>query len=479
MFYKWLLSLLLTFSVIVTMILVVVNWSFQRGFVSYVRQIETQQVVHTANLLAGEYLQHGSWQFLRNDGRHWPRLLEASAITVPSEMRQPPRPRTRGETGGVHAPQQPDLMAAMVPLAHRIVLVDNNWERVAGPSIPVSEDHWYPIRTNGKSVGWLGLQPTEIVSNQLARSFIDQQRTNLVWIMLAGLVLALLVAMVWARWFLNPIHRVMNAARQLAAGHYEVSVPVKGRNELSELAINFNHLARTLARNEQLRRQWIVDISHELRTPIAVLGGEVEAIIDGIRQPTPERMAALHGEIDALGKLVNDLHLLSLADQASLELTWAEIDLAGLVRDQIAHFRARMEQQDLALDTEIRGQVCLQADAHRLSQLVKNLLENSLRYTDPGGEVCVRLSAGDTLVVLEVLDSAPAVSEEDCEKIFDRLYRVDQSRSRALGGSGLGLAICREIVLAHGGTISANRSSMGGLAIRVELPRFGEPAGGS
>ncbi|WP_228339799.1 ATP-binding protein [Marinobacter sp. F3R08] len=285
--------------------------------------------------------------------------------------------------------------------------------------------------------------------------------------------------MVWARWFLNPIHRVMNAARQLAAGHYEVSVPVKGRNELSELAINFNHLARTLARNEQLRRQWIVDISHELRTPIAVLGGEVEAIIDGIRQPTPERMAALHGEIDALGKLVNDLHLLSLADQASLELTWAEIDLAGLVRDQIAHFRARMEQQDLALDTEIRGQVCLQADAHRLSQLVKNLLENSLRYTDPGGEVCVRLSAGDTLVVLEVLDSAPAVSEEDCEKIFDRLYRVDQSRSRALGGSGLGLAICREIVLAHGGTISANRSSMGGLAIRVELPRFGEPAGGS
>ncbi len=478
MFYKWLLSLLLTFSVIITMILLVVNWSFQRGFVSYVQQIETRQVVHTANLLAGEYSQHGSWQFLRGDGRQWARLLEASAITVPPEMREPRRPPNREETGAVHVPEQPDLMAAMVPLAHRIVLVDSNRERVAGPPIPVSEENWYPISADGQSVGWLGLQPTEIVGNQLARSFIDQQRTNLIWIMLAGLVLALLVALAWARWFLNPIHRVMNAARELAAGHYEVKVPVEGRNELSELAINFNQLAKTLARNQQLRRQWIVDISHELRTPIAVLGGEVEAILDGIRQPTPERMTALHGEIAALGKLVNDLHLLSLADQASLELTWAEVDLAGLVRDQIAHFQSRMEQQGLALDTEIPGQVRLRADAHRLSQLVKNLLENSLRYTDPGGRVCVRLSADDTMVVLDVLDSAPAVSEEDCEKIFDRLYRVDRSRSRALGGSGLGLAICREIVLAHGGTIFADRSSLGGLAIRVELPRSGASAGG-
>ena len=474
-FYKWLLSLLLTLGVVISLILLVVNWSFQQGFVSYARQNEMRQVQRFIGVLAEAYSHHGSWDFLRNDRRQWPQLLESAGIQVPPGLRQLPPPRRQPLERTLPPRPGSGGMEASGPLALRMVLADPDRNPVAGPGIPVQEGYWYEVRSDNRVVGWLGLQPIEIVSDELAHSFVEQQRTNLIWILLAGLLLSLLLATVWARWFLRPIHRVMTAARQLAAGHYETRVEVRGRNELSELAANFNRLARTLARNEQLRRQWIVDISHELRTPIAILGGEVEAILDGIRQPTRERMAALHHEIGALGQLVEDLHLLSLADQAGLELTLTQVDLSALVQEQMSHFEARMAQQQLKLTkvSDTAGPLLLQADARRLAQLLSNLLENSLRYTDPQGEVRVRLAGTRDHIILEVEDSAPAVPDSELEKIFERLYRVDRSRSRALGGSGLGLAICREIVLAHGGEIHAGKSPLGGLSIHIRLPRNG------
>lgn len=473
-FYKWLLSLVLTLGVVIVLILAVVNWSFQRGFVSYAHQIEIRQAETIASRVEQEYQQKGGWTFLRDDDHQWARLLESSGIPVPPEMaKQPPAPKRALPEELRPPPFEPDLASASVPLALRVVLTDASREPIAGPLIPIKENYWFPIHNGAEIVGWLGLKPIELVSDQLAHSFIAQQRASYVWISLAGLLLALLVASVWARWFLRPIHEVMKGARQLASGHYETSVPVHGNSELGELAQNFNQLARTLARNEQLKRQWIVDISHELRTPIAIIGGEVEAILDGIRQPTQERMEALHTEIGALGKLVDDLHQLSLADQASLELNPTTVDLSALVKEQLEHFQPRMSQQRLSLilDTGTDQHFGLQADARRLSQLVGNLLENSLRYTDTQGEIRIRLRATDDYIVLEVQDSPPGVPEDEMNKIFDRLYRVDRSRSRAHGGSGLGLAICREIVLAHGGKIHAEKSPLGGLAIGVQLPR--------
>lgn len=211
-----------------------------------------------------------------------------------------------------------------------------------------------------------------------------------------------------------------------------------------------------------------VDISHERRPPIAVIGGEVEAMLDGIRQPTPGRLTALHGEIGALSRLVEDLHLLSLADQATLKLT---LELVDLVQEQLAHFEPRMAQQGLTLNLDAPDSLSLLADSRRLRQLLSNLLENSLRYTDPPGQVRIQLKGDREGVSLEVQDSAPGVPEPEQGRIFDRLYRADRSRSRALGGSGLGLAICREIVLAHGGSMDAVDSPLGGLSIQVQLLR--------
>ncbi len=242
---------------------------------------------------------------------------------------------------------------------------------------------------------------------------------------------------------------------------------------MAELASNFNRLADTLARNEQLRRQWIVDISHELRTPLAVIGGEVEALLDGIRKPSPERLTSLHSDIRSLSTLVDDLHQLSLADQASLQLTLTDVNLYDLVSNLRVLVEPRMADKPLTLVLEAAShpRLSMLADRERLIQLFSNLLENSLRYTNEGGVVRLRLQAHEQTLTLEVQDSAPGVPESDLTKIFERLYRVDRSRSRSVGGSGLGLAICQQIVEAHGGQISADSSPLGGLCIRIELPR--------
>lgn len=473
-FYKWLISLILSFSIIIAFILGVVNWSFKHSFIFYTRNNEVAKVKTIGEILSKEYKQTGSWIFLKNNPSQWFRLLESAGMVVPPLMRQQLSPSDVVLSDNGPPPRtEPDLITASVPLAHRIALVDSHWKWVIGPRIPINKEHWYSVHSDGILVGRLGLQPIEIANDQLTHNFIEQQQTNLIWISLASLLLALIVATVWAQWFLHPIQRVMTAARQLAAGHYHVNVPVNGHNELSELAINFNQLASTLARNEQLRRQWIADISHELRTPIAIIGGEVEAILDGVRQATPERMTALHNEIGALGKLVDDLHLLSLADQASLKLTKTEVNFYELIEKQLTYFESRMEQQNLKLtfNATTEDYFYLRADARRLSQLLSNLLENSLRYTSPNGEVHLQLRGGKKDFSFEIQDTPPGVVVEEHEKIFDRLYRVDKSRSRAFGGSGLGLAICREIVLAHGGNIYAENSPLGGLSIKIKLPR--------
>nr|WP_232348926.1 ATP-binding protein [Neptunomonas qingdaonensis] len=311
-----------------------------------------------------------------------------------------------------------------------------------------------------------------MVTDQLARSFINQQRHSFVWVAVSVLLLSVLVAAGWARWFLRPIHNVIQGAKQLSAGDYETRVQVKGHDELAGLALNFNQMAKTLQRNEQLRRQWVADISHELRTPIAVLSGEVEVLLDGIRKPTQQRISSLYNDIRSLSKLVDDLHQLSLADQGAMELLLTDVDIYAISHDLLLLFEPRMQEHglQLSLDAEPAHNFSVIGDERRLIQLISNLLENSLRYTDSGGEVRIQISTAGNKLTLCVSDSTPGVPESDLSRIFDRLYRVDKSRSRSVGGSGLGLSICKTIVEAHAGQIVAQNGPLGGLNIIVQLP---------
>ena len=285
-----------------------------------------------------------------------------------------------------------------------------------------------------------------------------------------ALLLSALVSLLLARRLLRPIRRITAGAKALGAGRYTTRIPADRGDELGRLAQDFNHLAAALERNEQARRQWVADISHELRTPLAVLRGEIEALLDGVRQASEDRLKSLHGEVLDLGKLVDDLYELALSDLGALDYRREPLDLAEVIEETVEGFQRRFGAKGLALVNRVQGPLPLTGDDRRLRQLFTNLLENSQRYTDPGGRLVISVAVVDGWYRLLLEDTSPAVPDQALGRLFERLYRVDKSRSRNLGGAGLGLAICRNIVTAHGGRIEAAHSSLGGLALTVRLP---------
>ncbi len=269
----------------------------------------------------------------------------------------------------------------------------------------------------------------------------------------------------------------MDGARGIAQGRLGTRVRVRGQDELATLARTFNHMATRLDRVESSRRAWLADVAHELRTPLAAMRAEIEALQDGVRTFDDRTALRLHRQVMRLGQLVDDLRL-SMSDTA-VPLDAAEtVRPLVLVDEAVASMRERFAQAGIALETtwplgaapvpEVLG------DTRRLHQVVMNLLENSLRYTDAGGRLRVSRAPPEDTPAGELLlwfdDTAPGVDEAERPLIFERLYRCEGSRDRMLGGSGLGLAICRSVVLAHGGRIEADASPLGGLRIALALP---------
>lgn len=429
------------------------RYSTEKGFLGYMNEQEAQRVASLRPLLANAYKEHGnSWDFLRDQPRAWFLLL------VPGSENDPDGPPARSESD-------------MIGVNLRVTLLDAQRRHVIGN--PHTEMASYtPIVQNGLTVGWIALVPFQEVSTGAGMRFQQQQdKANLV---IGGvvIVLAALVSWLLARMVLAPVKRIAASTHQLAAGDYTSRVHVKTHDELGVLAQDFNQLALTLERNEQLRRDFMADVSHELRTPLAVLRGEIEAIEDGVRPLSMALIPSLHSEVRTLGKLVDDLYELSLSDAGALAYRKHPVDAVQVLRSAFEPFVPRYEQKGLRIDDQIAPEMraTCDADPDRLRQLFTNLFSNTWRYTDSGG--LLRLSAAATAGKLQLMfeDSAPGLPDAVLPQIFERFFRAEESRNRGTGGAGLGLAICRNIVEAHGGTIHAQSSPLGGLAIVVTLP---------
>jgi two-component system sensor histidine kinase BaeS len=270
----------------------------------------------------------------------------------------------------------------------------------------------------------------------------------------------------------RPLKRITAASKSLAIGCYDARLPIDSHDELGQLARHFNDLAAALEQAEQTRRRWVADISHELRTPLSVLRGELEALQDGIRPLTREAIDSLYGDVMRLNRLAEDLYQLSLSDQGALSYRKTKTYPLDILKEDLNAFAPEFERRDISvtLDNQLDDALNLHADPDRLSQLYRNLLKNTMNYTDNGGRLLIRVSCHAEKLELSFQDSAPGVPEQELPKLFDRFYRLESSRNRSHGGAGLGLAICRNIVEAHNGTIYALASSWGGLDIKVELP---------
>jgi len=425
--------------------------SFARGFLGHINGLTEERVEAMLPQVRAYYRLHGSWELLREARAEWFELT---------------RPPVAAEVPDWKMPAS-DLTGAGL----RIALLDAAGQPVVR-FVDLSDDapRW-PVEVDGRTVGWLAMAPFQSVTEAGGYLLIKRQLLSSLAVGFLVLLLAALIARWASRRLLAPVRQVAAATHRLAAGDYSERVPVNAADEVGQLARDFNHLAFALERNERMRRDFMADISHELRTPLAVLRGELEALEDGVRALDANSLRSLQQEVGLLSKLVADLHELSLADVGALTYRKSRVDLVELLELSLAGAEGRCRERGLELDVLMPEEpIPVLTDAGRLQQLFSNLLENSLRYTDAGGHLRIRVTQDDTRVAIDWMDSSPGVPESELSKLFDRFYRGETSRRRATGGSGLGLAICRSIVEAHDGTLEARQSPLGGLWLHLDLP---------
>ena len=279
------------------------------------------------------------------------------------------------------------------------------------------------------------------------------------------------------------VSQLSSAAGRLAEGDLSARVGDHGSDELGQLAAAFDEMAEQLERAfgrqralETARRELITSVSHDLRTPLATTRAMVEALADGVVSE-PADVARYLGlilrETQHLSRLIDDLFELSQIDSGSLRLRTDVIDLTELVNDTVAAFQAPALERDLRIEQSLDGPLSVQADGERLQRVLRNLLDNALRHTPPGGTIAVATRQAEGNASVSVSDSGPGVAEADLERIFDSFYRGERSRRRdegASAGAGLGLAIARGLVQAHQGRIWAEASPLGGVAVQIRLP---------
>ena len=479
--YKLFIALVFSSCLILLLVVGVMQFTIRKNFIGFLNDVEFRKQAGMIALLTKSYTRHSGWHAFKKDPRAWHDLLDL-VRSVQGEVEMiPPGPGFGHPHGGPkpgpgpRGPQTSD--PATIPndpisLHRRLCLFDEQKNYVAGECRQDSEFDYYPIVLSNRTIGYLGLVNMYDMRQPLELAFLKKQ-TQIVYIIGVGiLVISLLVSYIISRQVLRPVNALAKGTREMRRFNFEARVNVRSNDELGALAQAFNRMAVTLQQYETMKKNWISDISHELRTPVAVIRSKLEAIQDGIREMTPEFLDSLHKDILGLGRLINDLHQISLMDSGNLSVNIKSISIEALLNKIIEAFAIRYEQRgiDIQKAWEPGTLPLVSGDAALLKRVFANLLENTLKYTDAPGLLKLDCEVKQTHLMIEMDDSAPAVPTACLESIFERLYRLDQSRNRALGGSGLGLSMSREIISLHQGTITARPSSLGGLKIIIELP---------
>lgn len=475
-------SRILAAQIVVVMLALVVaaaitRVSLHRGFEGFLQRQETTVLQNLAPAMSRYYERRGGWNGLRENPAAWQNVWRAGMLegNEAGPFRGPPGSRPRQGPGQAQQPGPgPDVGWAGRPgrgaLRERLFLLDAQKERLAGAPVENIDDALLEvIEVDGNAIGWIGFAPVGDFLPPEASRFLSGQLKIMALSAALALVVAVLLAWALARTVSRPVQEIGGAVRRISAGEYDTRADVGSAGELATLANHVNRLAVSLGRNRTARRRWMADIAHELRTPVAIMKGEIEAMADGVRKVDGAALSSLHEEVDHLALMVDDLQTLALSDAGALDIRKEPVDVSSLVDQAAEAFKPRFDARGIRLEVETADDLELPCDAQRVRQLLHNLLENSVRYTVSGGTVRLAL-AWENGVKLVVEDSGPGVSDEQIERLFDRFYRVEGSRSRATGGSGLGLSICRNIVEAHGGDIAADHGSMRGLRIRVTIP---------
>jgi signal transduction histidine kinase len=407
-------------------------------------QRRTEFIASTASY----YAANGSWAgispavLFRNDGHH----------------------QDGGQDDG------PRVFFALADQSGRIILSPNPLDR--GRQASAAElAAGTAVTVDGQQVGTAMLIGPEPGLSPAEQRYLARTDEALGAAALVGLVIALVLGWLLARLITRPVRDLTTATNALAAGELGAQVPVRSSDELGLLARQFNTMSADLQRATELRRRMTADIAHDLRTPLTVISGYLEALLDESLRPTPARFGAMHDETQVLLRLVEDLHTLSLADAGELTLRYQEVEPAQLLTRVAQTYRDAATHQDVRLVVEpAPGLPTLYADGEQLLRVLGNLVSNALRHTLPGGRITLGAVRDGDGVAFTVADTGEGIAAEHLPNIFERFYRADSSRNVETGGSGLGLAIVRSIVEAHGGSVRVTSEPGAGTTFTCRLP---------
>jgi two-component system sensor histidine kinase BaeS len=458
-------------------------WNLRNGFSDFLASRDVERLEKFAAFVSARAETNGGLEALAAQGVNLRMLLGEFGRAQGAGPRGPllpPMASPSPEGFFAPPPPPPPHIDSIDAFKDRVALYALNGQPILGKSLPTdANDHVEkPVYVQGKAVAVVHMLKLKPVPDDVEARFLTSQYQSILVVSGALLLTALLIAKWVANHWVRPLIEMQGATERIAQGEFDTRLTTRRADEIGDAMRNINRMAEGLQKLEASRRQWIADMSHELRTPLTVLRGEIEALIDGVIALSPQAILSLREEVLQLNALVDDLHLLAMADLRALPCYFDDLDAVTLVEGIVQRFSLRASQQGLALSVENRpdGAVMVRWDAKRIEQLLGNVLDNSLRYTDAPGQVAVEMHCDDAHVLLSVEDTAPGLLPNDLTRIFEPLYRADHSRGREAGGSGLGLAICQQIAKAHHGAIRAEASARGGVKFLIELPLNGDAA---
>ncbi|MDP2815899.1 MAG: ATP-binding protein, partial [Rectinemataceae bacterium] len=310
----------------------------------------------------------------------------------------------------------------------------------------------------------------------MSERFLGSITEAIIWAVVVSAGMALILGLILSVQVTSPVAMLTRAVRKVAAG--DLSTVVKttgksgGKDEIAELSESFNIMTEELKRLEDAKKQIIADSAHELRTPVTLIQGTIEAMIDGVYPLDIPTLESVHAETVRLSHLIDMLRELEIIESGKLALKLEKIDCMELVNKAVTLFAASATEKRIVLEVEpLENSPSVKADYLRMGEVMYNLISNAIKYTPPGGKVVLSIhdDKDHGLVFIQVDDSGPGIPAEERERIFERFYRMEKSRSTNLGGRGLGLAIADEITKAHGGTISVGDSVLGGASFVLTL----------
>ncbi|MBZ2163431.1 ATP-binding protein [Alteromonas stellipolaris] len=441
--------------------LALARWSFEQGFNEFIQNQERERLMSLRRVLIAEY---------RSNNNSWDNIeIERVAPTgIPHR-----RPGMRPHPGGFPPPRhQIDDVSAGPPT----LLTNASGNIISGQDSYADENERNEVsvklEVNGQLIGWLTSYPPKTPDSDVARAFSAQQLHAIIFIGLVSLIASLVLALGVAPHMLSPFKAILQSVKGLTAHQYKTNLPENRPDEFGELMRHINTLGNTLEAHKNTKSQWLADISHELRTPLTILSGEIELIKAGIRPLDQKQLASFDQEVSRLSLLVEDLYQLSLSDIGGLSYHFSSVDLSQVIAQQSESLAHIFDTKGLTFTFSCPPNITINADHQRLKQLMLNLLVNACEYTDAPGTVELVVSEQPSFIVIIVQDSAPSIAKENAAALFEPLFREDASRRRRTQGAGLGLSISKQIIEAHGGKISASISSLGGVKVTVELPKY-------